>query len=73
MKHIINQKTGDVLGATLIEIELQEDEVLVDEKQEVWYLKPKFDFKTREFYEGATQEELDEFNNQQAENENIVT
>lgn len=64
MKTIVNELTEDVLGATLVEIDLQENEVLIDELQAVWFLKPKFNFKTREFYEGATQEELNQIENE---------
>jgi hypothetical protein len=61
LKTIINRATGEEIGATYTN-ECLDNEILVDELRIQWFLKPYFNFDTREFYEGATQEELDEYN-----------
>jgi hypothetical protein len=59
MKTIINILTNQVIGATYSN-ECLETEVLIDELLQVEMVKPYFNFDTREFYEGATQEEIDQ-------------
>jgi hypothetical protein len=59
MKTIINKSTNQVIGATYSN-ECLETEILIDELLQVEMVKPYFNFDTREFYEGATQEEIDQ-------------
>jgi len=59
MKTIINIPTNQVVGVTYGN-ECLETEVLIDELLQVSMVKPYFNFDTREFYEGATQEEIDQ-------------
>jgi len=53
MKTIINKKTGKVLYATLIEVELLKTEVAIDEVLTENFNDPYYDFKTKTFYENA--------------------
>jgi hypothetical protein len=59
MKTIIEIATNQVVGATYSN-ECLETEVLIDELLQVPMVKPYFNFETREFYDGATQEEIDQ-------------
>jgi hypothetical protein len=59
MKTIINLTTNQVVGVTYSN-ECLETEVLIDELLQVVMVKPYFNFETQEFYEGATQEEIDQ-------------
>ena len=59
MKTIIEIATNRVLGATYSN-ECLETEVLIDELLQVQMVKPYFNFDTREFYEGATPEEIEQ-------------
>ncbi len=59
MKTIIEIATNQVVGATYSN-ECLETEILIDELLQVEMVKPYFNFDTREFYEGATQEEIDQ-------------
>ena len=59
MKTIIETATSQVLGATY-STECLETQTLIDELLQVQMVKPYFDFETREFYEGATQAEIDQ-------------
>lgn len=61
MKTIIEISTNQVVGVTYGN-ECLETEVLIDELLQVSMVKPFFDFDTREFFEGATQQEIDEAN-----------
>ena len=62
MKIILNATTGEVLFNTIIEIDLQDNQVSIDEVLTESYIKPYFNFETRTFYEGATLEEINESN-----------
>jgi hypothetical protein len=62
MKTILHATTGEVLFSTVMEIDLQDNQVLIDEVLTESYVKPYFNFETRTFYEGATQEEINEAN-----------
>lgn len=62
MKTVIDNNTGKVLFSTVIEIDLQDNQVSIDELLTESYVKPYFNFETRTFYEGATQEEINEAN-----------
>jgi hypothetical protein len=59
MKTIINIATNQVVGVTYSN-ECLETEVLIDELLTDNLVKPYFNFETREFYEGATQEEIEQ-------------
>ena len=59
MKTIIEIATNQVIGATYAN-ECLETEILIDELLQVEMVKPYFNFETREFYEGATPEEIDQ-------------
>lgn len=59
MKTIIEIATNQVVGATYGN-ECLETETLIDELLQVPMVKPYFNFDTREFYEGATPEEIDQ-------------
>jgi hypothetical protein len=51
MKTIINLMTGKVLFATLVEIELLEDQIAIDEVVTEPFENPHFNFETREFFD----------------------
>ena len=59
MKTIIEIATSQVVGATYSN-ECLETQTLIDELLQVVMVKPFFDFETREFYEGATPEEIEQ-------------
>jgi hypothetical protein len=59
MKTIIEIATNRVIGATYSN-ECLETQVLIDELLQVEMVKPYFNFETREFYEGATPEEIEQ-------------
>jgi hypothetical protein len=59
MKTIIEIATNKVVGATYSN-ECLETEILIDELLTDNLVKPYFNFDTRTFYEGATQEEIDQ-------------
>lgn len=50
MKTIIDKYTGQVLYATIIEVELLENEIAIDEVLTEYFENPYFDLKTRIFY-----------------------
>ena len=59
MKTIIEIATNQVIGVTYSN-ECLITETLIDELLQVVMVKPYFDFETREFYEGATPEEIEQ-------------
>jgi len=59
MKTIIEIATNQVVGVTYSN-ECLETEILIDELLQIAMVKPYFNFETREFYEGATPEEIDQ-------------
>jgi hypothetical protein len=59
MKTIIEIATNQVIGVTLNN-ECLETETLIDELLQVEMVKPYFNFDTREFYDGATPEEIEQ-------------
>lgn len=59
MKTIIEKATNKVVGVTYSN-ECLDTEILIDELLTDNLVKPYFNFETREFYEGATQEEIDQ-------------
>ena len=64
MKHILDKNTGELLYATKVDVKLNKNEIAVDEALMDWMLKPFYNFETKEYYETATQEEIDEYNKQ---------
>ena len=54
MKTIIDKNTGKVLYASIIEVELSENEIAIDELLTESFENPYFDFKTRTFYENLS-------------------
>jgi len=68
MKTIIEIATNKVVGATYAN-QCLISEILIDELLTDNLVKPYFNFDTREFYEGATQQEIDEANKSIVPNE----
>lgn len=68
MKTVINKQSGKVLFAIADWIDT-ETEISIDEILTEPYVVPYFNQETREFYEGATQEEIDQFRRQQVSDE----
>jgi len=58
MKTIIDKNTGEVLYATILEFNDNETEIGVDELVTENFVKPYFNFETKQFYEFATKEEI---------------
>lgn len=58
MKTVINKQSGKVLFA-IANFEDTETEIAINEILTEYFVVPYFNQTTREFYEGATQEELD--------------
>jgi hypothetical protein len=63
IKTVISIETGEMLYSTLAEVNLQEGEILVPEIPNKPLVKAYFNFEKREFYEGATQSEIEAFTN----------
>lgn len=59
---VIDKNTGEVLYSTIVEVVLQENEVSINELLTEAHVKPYFNFETRTFYDGATQQEIEEAN-----------
>jgi hypothetical protein len=53
MKTIIDKFTGQVLYATIVEVDILENEIAIDEILTEYFENPYFDFETRTFYENA--------------------
>jgi hypothetical protein len=53
MKTIIDKFTGQVLYATIVEVDILENEIAIDEVLTESFENPYFDFETRNFYENA--------------------
>lgn len=62
MKTIINKITNRVLFCTGLDFVETETEIAVDELLTENFISPHYDFETKKFYEGATQEEIDQAN-----------
>lgn len=62
MQTILDKNTGQFLYASIVEIELQENEIAVDELLTETFVNPYFNFETRTFYEFASNEEVIEAN-----------
>lgn len=61
MVTIINKQSGKVLFA-IANFEDTETEIAINEILTEYFIVPYFNQTTREFYEGATQEEIEEYN-----------
>lgn len=62
MKTIVDKYTGEHLYGTRLPI-TEENEMEIDELLIDFYIRPFFNFDTREFYEGASQLQIDQYNN----------
>jgi len=51
MKTIINKFTGQVLYATIVEVDLLDNEIAIDEILTVYFENPYLDFESRTFYD----------------------
>ena len=58
MKTIIDKNTGQVLFASLAEVELKDNEMLIDSLLTENFVIPYWDFENSRFYENATAEEI---------------
>jgi hypothetical protein len=67
MKTIVDSNSGKVLFATSEEITLLENQTAIDEMVTEFFVKAHFNFESRLFFEGATQEEIDFFNQTETE------
>jgi hypothetical protein len=56
MKTIVNMVTGKVLYATLVEIQLAENEIAIDELLVDPFENPHFNFENRTFYDLPVEE-----------------
>lgn len=56
MKVVVDKNTGQVLYATLVEVELLENEAIINELPNSELSNPYYDFKTKIFYEGESKE-----------------
>ncbi len=61
MKTILDKNTGHELFATLVAIDLCVNEIAVDEVRTDFMIKPYFNFETRTYYEMATAEEIQNY------------
>lgn len=62
IKTVVLIDSGKVLYSTLAEVDLQDGEIVVNETPKIPFTIPYYDFETKEFYEGATVEEIAEAN-----------
>lgn len=62
MKTIIDKNTGEVLYATALEVDINENEMAISEIVTEPFYKARFSFETRTFYEAATTQEISEMN-----------
>jgi len=60
MKTIIDSNTGKVLYTTIIDIELQENEIEIEALLTESFVNPYWDFDTQTFFEQATQTEIND-------------
>jgi hypothetical protein len=58
MKTIIDKNTGEVLFATLNEVDLKQNEIAIDSLLTENFANPYWDFSNSTFYENATPEEI---------------
>jgi hypothetical protein len=60
MKTIVDINTGEVIYATVIETELQENQIEINDLLTENFVKPYWNFETLSFYEGANQSEIND-------------
>jgi hypothetical protein len=58
VKIVISIESGKVLYQTFEEVDLQKGEIVVFETPNTFFLNPYYNFDTKEFYEGASPEEI---------------
>ncbi|MFK5173607.1 hypothetical protein ACI3QN_13925, partial [Propionibacterium freudenreichii] len=56
------KNTGKFIYSTVLDVELQSDEIAVDEQLTENYINPFYNFKTKTFYEGATETTVEALN-----------
>lgn len=61
IKTVVLIDSGKVLYSTLAEVDLQDGEIVVNETPKIPFTIPYYDFETKEFYEGASEEEIAEY------------
>lgn len=61
MKTVLDKESGKVLYAITDDIKLIDSEIAVDELVTEIMLKPFYNFDTKQFYETATKEEVEQF------------
>ena len=64
VKIVVSIESGKVLYSTFEEVDLQDGEIVVYETPNAFLLKPFYNFETKTFYEGATPEEIAEYQNE---------
>lgn len=62
MVTIVNSTTGKVLRGQFDDSNLASNEIAITELQTEYFVNPYFNFQTKQFYEGATEEEIIESN-----------
>ena len=63
MTIVVNKETGEVLYGSVIKLEPKENEVHIEHDEDYNFVNGYYNFETKEFYEGATQEELNQIEN----------
>jgi hypothetical protein len=61
MKTVIENSTGKVLYTTIVEPQVIDGQTILDDNPKSPFLIPYYNFETKEFYEGATPEEIAEY------------
>jgi hypothetical protein len=64
VKIVVSIESGKVLYSTFDEVDLQQGEIIVEEPINTYLLNPYYNFDTKEFYEGATAEQIAEYQNE---------
>jgi hypothetical protein len=57
---IIDKNSGQLLYASTGEVDLKDNEIGIDKLLNEHFAKPYYNFKTMEFYEGATEIEIEQ-------------
>ena len=57
---IVDKNSGQVLYASSGEVDLKDNEIGIDELLNEHFVKPYYNFETMEFYEGATETEIEQ-------------
>jgi hypothetical protein len=64
VKIVVSIESGKVLYSTFEEVDLQDGEIVIYETPNTYLLNPYYNFETKEFYEGATAEQIAEYQNE---------